>query len=157
MSLISDNLFPKSMHITSSMKQQSNYCNMKLNEWKHAWVSECKNEHTMVWFPRQQIFGAFSWWQKEAQDVGLKKKSLIYMIYHIWNLKVATFYTNNSTTRKFPEAISILVLFSLSCLILEISLFKNQLPGLSVMIHAFIYSCIITNIVTVPLLHILVH
>ena len=73
------------------------------------------------------------------------------MIYHIWNLKVATFYTNNSTTRKFPEAISIL------CFIFFImpnsgdQFVKNQLPGLSVMIHAFIYSCIITNIVTVPL------
>ena len=47
---------------------------MKLNEWKHAWANECMNEHTMVWFTRQQIFGAFSWWQKEAQEVGLKKK-----------------------------------------------------------------------------------
>ena len=28
------------------------------------------------------------------------------MIYHIWNLKVATFYTNNSTTRKFHSKIS---------------------------------------------------
>ena len=70
---------------------------MELNEWKHAWVSECKNEHTIVCFTRQQIFGAFSWWQKEAQDVELKqtnkqtKNSLIYMIYHIQNLKVATF------------------------------------------------------------------
>ena len=69
---------------------------MELNEWKHAWVSECKNEHTIVCFTRQQIFGAFSWWQKEAQDVELKqtnkqtKNSLIYMIYHIQNLKVAT-------------------------------------------------------------------
>ena len=99
------------MHITSSMKQQSNYWNMELNEWKHAWVSECKNEHTIVCFTRQQIFGAFSWWQKEAQDVKLKqtnkKQSHIYDISYS-KPESCSLDTNKSITRKFPEAIYIL-------------------------------------------------
>ena len=133
------------------MQYEAKWVKARMSEWMQEWT------HNGLIPKTANIWSIFLVTKRSPRCGIKKKKSLIYMIYHIWNLKVATFYTNNSTTRKFPEAISILVLFSLSCLILEISLFKNQLPGLSVMIHAFIYSCIITNIVTVPLLHILVH